>query len=187
MKPTTDLRQKLVGGLIGVFAGVAGLATPAISCSLEASADLSGAFSIGHRGSIVIAIATHDAIVAGHIAALPNDNAARFAQLDRVRQRAIAHVQKLTEHTQNNGLPVAVLLTQSGAWMRLNDPDNGAIYHADPAAEGETELLLPDMVYAALLDGKMSVQRAVELGLIRVYGTEDKDQVIASFSNVFEI
>jgi hypothetical protein len=187
MKPATDLRQKLVGGLIGVFAGVAGLATPAISCSLEASADLSGAFSVGHRGSIAIAIATHDAIEAGHIAALPKENAARHAQLERVRQKAIAHVQKLIEHAQNNGQPVAVLLTQSGAWMRFNDPHFGTIYHANPATEGETELLLPDTVYAALLDGKMSVQRAVELGLIRVYGTEDVDPVIASFSNVFEL
>jgi hypothetical protein len=189
MKRKISWRNRLVGGVIGLVAGVTGLAAPAISCSLEAKATsgLHGLFSLDHRGTIAIAVATHDAIEAGYIAALPKEYAARLSQLKLVRERAIAHVQKLALRSQNAGPPIAVLLTQSGAWMRFNDPNLGAIYHADPPAEGETELLLPDMVYAALLDGKMSVQGAAELGLLRVYGAEDEHAVISTFSDAIDV
>ena len=91
-------------------------------------------------------------------------------------------MQRLAWHSDHEGPALAVLLTQSGAWMRINDPETGARYHADPATETETALLLPDTAYAALLDGKLTVRDATELGLLRVYGTNEKDTAINVFA-----
>lgn len=178
----------LIGGVLGLVAGVASPAAPAMGCSLEARADVSGAFVIEHRGSIPIAIATRNAMDAGHLARLPDEASARLAQLKLVQVRAIAHVRKLTFRPRTDeDLPIAVLLTQSGAWIRFNDRRFGARYHAEPATESETALLVPDNVYEALLDGKMSVSDAVRLGLIRVYGAEDEKSAVALFSSLIEV
>lgn len=188
MRTQAPFRHLLIGGLLGLSAGVASLAAPAMACSLEATADLSGAFAVDHRGSIAVAIATRNAIDAGHIAEIPKEASARLAQLKLVQLRAISHVRKAAFRPRKNaGPPVAVLLTQSGAWIRFNDPRFGAVYHANPATESETALLVPDTVYDALLDGRMSVESATELGLIRVYGTEDEGLAIASFSSVLDV
>ncbi|MDO6708071.1 hypothetical protein [Photobacterium sp. 1_MG-2023] len=160
----------------------------AIACSLELI-DLG--FSVDHRGSIPIAVATYRAIESGQIAPLPEERTAKRAALERVRQKAIAHTYMMTyryqrmDATRYGGVPLTVLLTQSGAWMRFNPSGAVATYHTEPAQAGEAVLLLPDTVYAALLSGEMALQTAIALGLVRVYDTEQRDNVITSFSDLF--
>ncbi|NDR57384.1 hypothetical protein [Aliiruegeria sabulilitoris] len=174
-----------VRAALGFMVAASLVAAPAASCSLEAL-DLSG-FSVDHRGSIPIALATRAAIDAGHIAELPKDNSARYAALYVIRLRAVTHMRRLAARALSGGPELAVLLTQSGAWMRINDPRTGARYHASPAAETELTVLVPDTVYAALLDGELTVQRATELGLLRVYGTENRDAAIHAFADALSI
>ncbi|MFD0910875.1 hypothetical protein [Ruegeria arenilitoris] len=175
------MKSASVRAFFGLFVASSLFAAPAASCSLEAL-DLRG-FSVDHRGSIPIALATRAAIDAGQIEELPKENSARYATLFVIRYKAIAHMRRLTARATSGGPELAVLLTQSGAWMRINDPQIGARYHARPAAETEMTVLLPDTVYAALLDGELTVQRATELGLLRVYGTENRDVAIHAFAD----
>ncbi len=174
------MKSALVRAFFGLFVASSLFAAPAASCSLEAL-DLRG-FSVEHRGSIPIALATRAAIEAGQIAELPKDNLARYEALLVIRDRATLHMQRLAADVLLGGPELAVLLTQSGAWMRINDPRTGARYHASPAAETEMTVLVPDMVYAALLDGELTVQRATEMGLLRVYGTDEQDTAINVFA-----
>ncbi|QUJ67039.1 hypothetical protein KDD30_13225 [Photobacterium sp. GJ3] len=178
----------------GYWAGFASIVSglwylpSAMACSLELI-DLG--FSVDHRGSIPIAVATYRAIESGQIAPLPEELTAKRASLERVRQKAIAHTYMMTyryqrmDDSRNGRLPVTVLLTQSGAWMRFNPSDAVAAYHTEPAQAGEAVLLLPDMVYAALLSREMNLQTALSLGLVRVYDTEQRERLIASFSDLF--
>ena len=174
------IKSASVRAFFGLFVTSSLFAAPVASCSLEAL-DLRG-FSVDHRGSVPIALATRAAIDAGQIEELPKENSARYATLFVIRYKAIAHMRRLTARATSGGPELAVLLTQSGAWMRINDPQIGARYHARPAAETEMTVLLPDTVYAALLDGELTVQRATEMGLLRVYGTDEQDTAINVFA-----
>ena len=181
----TSQKPISVRAALSIIVAASLVAAPAVSCSLEAL-DLSG-FSIDHRGSIPVALATREAIEKGFIAQLPKDNIARYSALYIIRLKAVSHMQRLAWHSDHEGPELAVLLTQSGAWMRINDPETGARYHADPATETETALLLPDTAYAALLDGELTVREATELGLLRVYGNENEDVAISAFASSLSV
>lgn len=179
------MKSASVRAVFGLFFASSLFAAPVASCSLEAL-DLRG-FSVDHRGSIPIALATRAAIDAGQIEELPKEDSARYKVLSVIRDRAAAHMQRLAAEVLLGGPELAVLLTQSGAWMRINDPRSGAQYHASPAADTESAVLVPDTVYVSLLDGEMTVKQAADLGLLRVYGTEDRDAAIHAFANALSI
>ncbi|EKO3559527.1 hypothetical protein HJA72_000199 [Vibrio fluvialis] len=183
--PEYDMLKVVLGSVVAI--GVAFAATPVMGCALESSINFT-AFSVDHRGSIPIAIATRSAIDEGYLNEIPQEAKTRFNLFTQIRNKAIVHTNMLSymnksaSSATSNHVPVTMLLTQSGAWVRFNDEKVGNMYHATPAENDEPHLLVPDTVYALILDDKMDVERAVDLGLIRVYNAVDSERMINSFS-----
>lgn len=157
--------------LRAVFVAAFLQAGPAGACYLE-TIPMNG-FSVVHLGTVSMAVATRTAVERDLLEALPADENLRFGALFRVRLLAARHVARLAA-SATSGPPVSVLLTQSGAWIRLNDPEHGAIYHSDPPASGEAVILLPDRAYETLLRGQYSVSDLERYGLIRIYGDDQE-------------
>lgn len=124
---------------------------------------------------------------------IPQDAKTRFNLFTQIRNKAIVHTNMLSYRNKtgssvsNINEPVTMLLTQSGAWMRFNDKKLGNVYHATPAENDEPHLLVPDTVYALILEDKMDVERAVNLGLVRVYNAVDSERMINSFSLLMKL
>ena len=87
---------------------------------------------------------------------------------------------------ERSGSPVSVLLTQTGAWMRFNDPIFGARYHIAPPRPTELAILLPDTAYAGLLSGTLSVEDLVRLEVLQTFGDGDAVHAINAFSNAVQ-
>ena len=85
-----------------------------------------------------------------------------------------------------SGPPVSVLLTQTGAWMRFNDPIFGAKYHIAPPRPSDVAILLPDTAYAELLDGTLKVEDLVRLEILQAFGDGDVVNVIDAFSDALQ-
>lgn len=146
-------------------------AGPAGACYLEVI-PMNG-FRVAHPGTVSMAVATRTAVEQDLLEPLPTEDLARLGALFKVRLLAARHVARLAT-SPTFGPPVSVLLTQSGAWLRLNDPEHGAIYHSDPPAAEEAVILLPDRAYETLLRGQYSISDLERYGLIRVYGDDQE-------------
>ena len=154
------------------------------ACVLHASPMNFTGFKVEHRGVIPIAIATRKAIDSGQLTELPKSPLAKRLTLQRIGQQALAHMQSIGRNLQP-GPPVAVLLSQTGAWMRFNDPISGAEYHSTAPQAQDAVIVLPDIAYAAVLDGSLDVADLIGLELMRVYGTSNADSIVALFTQAF--
>ena len=61
---------------------------------------------------------------------------------------------------------------QSGLWMTYVGAGEPSRFHAAPAAEDETVLVLSDYILPALLTGRLSVQEAADRGLVAASGPD---------------
>lgn len=143
------------------------VAGPAGACYFHGSFD--GGFASSYPGSISIAVATRAAVEEGLLDALPEEANSRAAALYRIRVVAGRSVMNMAA-VRVPGPPVFVLLTQSGTWIRLNDPASGAVFHSDPPGPDDTKILLSDQALEGLLTGNLSVDMLEEHGLIRIHG-----------------
>jgi hypothetical protein len=156
------------------------------ACALHASSlDFSG-FNVAHRGVLPVAVATREAVASGRLSALPKDAIARKRTLQRISRRASTHMQSLAKHSRS-GPTISVLLAQTGAWMRFNDPIFGAMYHVPPPRPQDAVIVLPDVAYAAILDGALNLDELIELKLMRVYGTDDPSTIHAVFAAAMQV
>jgi hypothetical protein len=154
--------MRLSVALAGLLAGGS-----AAACALHT---LSPELKISHPKALRVAMATRAALDQGLIAPLPEG--------DEVRRDALLALSRtskeLTAYADQAGLEgptYSVLFLRSGLWLRFNSRMGSAVYHAPPAALGETALVLNESAYAALLAGRLSVQTAVEQGVLAVGGT----------------
>ncbi|QSP93290.1 hypothetical protein LPB19_08560 [Marinobacter salinisoli] len=147
------------------------------ACALEAPLGLD-AFSVSHKGVISVAIATREAVERNILSGLPQHEVARRWVLTKISHRAAAHMSALSKQAAS-GPTISVLLTQTGAWMRLNDPTNGAEYHTSRPSEDELTVLIPDLAYAELLDGKLTIEDLLKLKLLKLYGNSENSEAEA--------
>ena len=148
-----------------------------MACALDSPLGFD-AFSVSHKGVISVAMATRAAVESGHLSALPEHEKKRQWILKVIRARAAAHMLALSKH-ESSGPPISVLLTQTGAWMRFNDPEFGARYHTSPPGQGELTILLPDVAYFELLGGKLDVEDLVDLKVLRIFGESENNSTQA--------
>ena len=156
----------------------------AMACALDSPLGFE-AFSISHRGVISVAMATRAAVEIGYLSALPEHQVQRRWLLAKISRRAAAHMEALSQ-LDPSGPPISVLLTQTGAWMRLNDPDFGARYHTSAPDQDELTILLPDIAYAALLNGTLDVENLVKLDVLRIFGSGDSTSAIEVFKTALQ-
>jgi len=139
----------------------------AAACALHT---LSPELKISHPKALRVAMATRAALDQGLIAPLPEGDEVRRETLLALSRTS----KQLTAYADEAGLSgptYSVLFLRSGLWLRFNSRMGAAVYHAPPAALGETALVLNESAYAALLGGRLSVQTAVEQGVLAVGGT----------------
>ncbi len=175
----TSPRSWCLALLISLMAISSGGAASA--CSLHASSLNFSGFNVTHRGVLPVAVATREAVASGRLSALPKDAIARKRTLQRISRRALTHMQSLAKQSRS-GPTISVLLSQTGAWMRFNDPIFGAMYHVPPPRPQDAVIVLPDVAYAAILDGALNLDELIELKLMRVYGTDDPSTIHAVFA-----
>lgn len=166
----------LISALVVVFLGSLGN-KDAMACALDSPLGFK-AFSVSHKGVISVAIATRAAVETGHLSALPEHEQKRQWLLSLISRRAVTHMSVLSQRDPS-GPPISVLLTQTGAWMRFNDPEFGAKYHTSAPDQGELTILLPDIAYSELLSGKLSVDDLIHLKVLRIFGNSEEDSTNA--------
>ena len=166
----------LIPAFVIVFSGSLGN-NDVMACALDSPLGFS-AFSVSHKGVISVAMATRAAVETGHLSALPEHEKKRQWLLTLISRRAAAHMLALSKR-DSSGPPVSVLLTQSGAWMRFNDPEFGARYHTSPPGQGELTILLPDIAYSELLSGKLDVEDLLNLKVLRIFGESENNSTHA--------
>ena len=130
-------------------------------------------------------MATRAAVEIGHLSALPEHQIQRRFLLAQISRRAAAHMEALSQLDQS-GPPLSVLLTQTGAWMRLNDPKFGARYHTSPPSRDELTILLPDVAYSSLLNGTLDVDDLIKLSVLRIFGDGDPTYAIEVFKTALQ-
>ena len=168
----------VTSAIVAALLGASG-SRDAMACALESPLGFE-AFSVSHRGVISVALATRAAVESGHLAALPEHQIQRRWLLARISRRAAAHIETLSQLDQS-GPPLSVLLTQTGAWMRLNDPDFGARFHTSPPSRDELTILLPDVAYSSLVNGTLDIEDLMKLGVLRIFGDGDSTYAIEVF------
>lgn len=130
-----------------------------------------------HPGALSVAVALNKAQRAGVIAPLPAEADARYTALEAMRADVFAR--STAQAFRRSGPPVSILLTQSGIWIRLNDPVFGAVFHAEAPPPGESTLILPDTALQALINGDLTLQEARAQGLLRVIAAQEEPAIAA--------
>ena len=130
------------------FSGAAG------ACGYHGA--LADGFSVLHPRSMAVAFALHDAIEEGLIEKAGVGGYAGAALRLHLLHRRLA----------GSGLPISVLLVDSGLWTQF-DP---LAIHASGPRPGDVVILTSEQVLAAVLDGRLPVAAALERGLIVVDG-----------------
>ena len=166
----------LISALVVVFSGSL-VSKEVMACALDSPLGFN-AFSVSHKGVISVALATRAAVETGHLSALPEHENTRQRLLTLISRQAAAHMLALSAR-DSSGPPISVLLTQTGAWMRFNDPIFGARYHTSPPDQGELTILLPDIAYSELLSGKLDVVDLINLKVLRIFGESESDSTHA--------
>ena len=166
----------LIPAFVIVFSGSLGN-KDVMACALDSPLGFD-AFSVSHKGVISVAMATSAAVKSGHLSALPESENTRKRFLTLISRRAATHMFALSKR-DFSGPPISVLLTQSGAWMRFNDPIFGARYHTAPPDQGELTILLPDIAYSELLSGKLDVDDLMNLKVLRIFGDSENNSTHA--------
>lgn len=133
---------------------------------------LGDSFSAQHLRSIEVALALREAIDKGQFEAPKSQPsflafARAIGTLDRLRDG-------LATYSQDEGTPdsLAVLLVEAGLWTRYQARDGRLVsepHVAGPIA-GDAVVVTAEPVLRALLDGRVTVDRAMAAGLLMVDG-----------------
>lgn len=167
--------------LKGVAVAVALHVSSAQACYMHVNFSSAGLFGGAHPGTMQLTLAVRSAIDNNLLPSLPTDTNERRKVLSALQSEVAADVESLSADADAS--PLSVLLTQSGVWLRLNDPAEGAIYHSSRPKSDEPTVLLPDVAYPALINGELSIADLKTNGLLRVYG-QDKPGTIAAFEDI---
>lgn len=174
----TGRRAALAAGLV---AGASlWVAARGIACGFHGDAAV-GALNAAYPDALWVRTAVWQAQLDGVLpraaAATPADPFAARVALARRYRAASDHLAALREDLASDGAghgPPAftVLLIGPMLWSRL-DPKDGDYrlqVHADGAAPGDVVVITDEPVLEALADGRLRFSRALDLGLVRLYG-----------------
>lgn len=143
----------------------------------------SGSFLGSYPGSLAVTLTVRDAVESDLLPALPIDPEKRLEELRKLQSQVASDIKTLT--ADEDALPISVMLTQSGVWLRLNGPQRGAVYHSSSPASDDPAVLLPDVAYPALIKGSLSSADLESKGVLRVQG-KDKPATLAAFEKAIK-
>ena len=151
-------------------------APPAIACGFDGL--LGDGFSAEHPKSIAVAFAISDAVTAGIV-----DKAA-LAPIVPGSQgywRAVGRIntfQRLLSAASTGGTPapsISLLFIDSKLWSKFSPGPQGyeLQVHTSGASPEDIVIVTSETILAAVLDGTMPAQKALDLGLIAIDGKQD--------------
>ena len=148
---------------------------PVHSCGLEPR--VNGGFAISYPGSLEVAVAVAKARSDGLLPAASPD-----AMINQVRlQHMLADLRRLqarlnetrVEIPDDSATPFSLVLVGPALWShyRMESTHVEAHYHADAPIHGEVVVLTHHAVLRALLNGRLTTQKAMDLGLLAFSGS----------------
>jgi len=168
-------RRRIRMALGATLLGVVGQAVPGLACGYHGG--LGGGLAPAHPRSIEVAIAVRDALDRQVIEAPPRLPAlTQFARigrwLEQVRQRLA-----VAGDPEPPLPPIALVLIESRLWARYS-PHDGKVAlapHVEGPTTGDVVVLTGEPVLKGLLDGSISVERAIAEGILVVSGSSTSD------------
>lgn len=154
-----------------------GMALPrAFACGFDGI--LGDGFSTEHPRSIAVALAISDAVAAGIIdkAAVASIVPGSSGYWRAVGRIGAFHRLLGAASTGDAQAPsISLLFIDSKLWARLSPGPQGYALqvHAPGAAPGDVVIVTSEAILAVVLDGAMTPQRALDLGLIAIDGERD--------------
>jgi hypothetical protein len=159
-------------------------APPANACGFDGI--LSDGFSAEHPKSIAVAFAISDAVTAGIV-----DKAA-LAPIVPGSQgywRAVGRINRfhqLLSATSVSGAQspsISLLFIDSKLWARFSPKPQGyeLQVHTSGASPEDIVIVTSEAILAAVLDGTVSAQKALDLGLIALDGNQDATEAMRHF------
>lgn len=130
---------------------------------------LGNGFSAQYPGSINVAIALREAAEGGLID--PQSLMPKSADLlayHRTEQRLRRIREAVAQNQSGQKLAFWLLLVESGLWSRYTSDGENILLavHVDPPQDGEAVMITGDAVLAAIEDGKLSWQDAMQRNLL---------------------
>lgn len=156
------------------------LAGPGIACGFHGSPAV-GALNVAYPNALWVRTAVWQAQLEGVLgrpaAGAPSDPFAARVALARRYRAASDRLAALREDLADGGAKprapsFTVLLIGPMLWSRFEPTgdDYRLHVHAEGAAPGDVVLITDEPVLEVLADGRMPVSRAIDLGLVRLYG-----------------
>jgi hypothetical protein len=152
-----------------------GVAPAAIGCGFHSPLEMQ--LESMYPGSLSVAVALRSAADSGLIDATALEAPSKGTALYADTLRRLQELRKaLTASPAAAGLPASFSLgyVESGLWTRYSQSDGEVRVdvHTDGPAEGEAVVLTGEPVLRELLAGRLSVDRALADGMIRIDGGE---------------
>ena len=149
---------------------------PSHSCGLEPT--VNGGFTISYPGSIDVAVAVSRArndgfLPAASPVAIPNE--VRLQQMLADLRRLQSRLNKARKAIPgDNATPFSLVLVGPGLWSHFYLTSGGVLanYHTDGPLAGKVVVLTHHSALRALLEGSLSAEAAVDLGLIAFSGSD---------------
>jgi hypothetical protein len=156
-------------------------APPSFACGFDGL--LGDGFSAENRKSIAVAFAISDAVVAGIIdktAMAPIDPGSRGYRRAVGRISSFQRLLSAASGAGDQSPGISLLFIDSKLWSRLSPGPKGYELqaHTSGASPGDVVIVTSEMILAAVLDGTMEAQKALDLGLIAIDGRQDQAEAM---------
>lgn len=168
---------------------------PSIACGFDGI--LGDGFSAEHPRSIAVALAISDAVAAGivdkaAVAPIVPGSSGYWRAVGRI---GTFHRLLAAARSGDAGAPaISLLFIDSKLWARITPGPQGYALqvHAPGAHPGDVVIVTSEAILAAVLDGTMAAQRALDLGLIAIDGAPDqtaatRDLVVGATGRVHDV
>lgn len=166
----------------GVVLATAVASFSAGACSVH-MADVAG-LRAAHPASIGVSVATRRAIDEKRIRDIPRGNLKeKFAALEKIEARFHEFSELLEGPALAQPLVFSLYLTESNHWSRFRYSNGqwNVKLHQTPPEEPSVVMVLSDTALMNLLDRKLSVDSALELGVLHIAG---KPQEISRLARI---
>ena len=175
MKTGTGLSSMATILAMAATLAVSSHSLPVHSCGLEPS--VNGGFTISYPGSLEVAVAVAKARSDGLLPAASPDamtNEVRLQHMLADLRRLQARLNKTRDRIPDgNAAPFSLVLVGPALWShyRMESTHVEAHYHAGAPIDGEVVVLTHHTVLRVLLNGHLTVQKAMDLGLLVFSGS----------------
>jgi hypothetical protein len=162
--------RRTIYWLIILLTAISIAAAPALSCGYHSG--FTGGLYITHPGSLVVAVAVANArdqkILSANQLSEAHGYRQALADLEQFRRR----LQIARQADTRTGF--SLVLISSGMWASFQVGQHGVLarYHLSAPIPGQPVLITDESVLRAINSGRLGIDQALELGVIKIIGDE---------------